>query len=180
MTKFSMASLLSRVARFKDLRSSSEAFADTRIPEYQREIYNIIGRGVTEDAGLEPMIADNRDFNLTMMKSDPGKGSSQHDHETIECFVALSGRWAVTLGAEGEEEVILEPFDVFSVPPGVMRGLRNAGTEPAHILAILGGTDPGKATWSPHINARAKELGLYVNEAGDLVDELNGKEPGDD
>lgn len=51
-----------------------------------------------------------------------------------------------------------------------MRGLRNVGTEPAHILAILGGTDPGKATWSPHINERAKELGLFVNEDGDLVD----------
>ena len=178
MRKIDMASLNARVARFQDMTSSSEAFIDTRIPEYQREIYNIIGRGVTEDARLEPMIADNRDFNLTMMKADPGKGSSQHDHETIECFVALSGRWAVTLGAEGEEEVILEPFDVFSVPPGVMRGLRNAGTEPAHILAILGGTAPSKATWSPHINEQAKELGLYVNEAGDLVDEFSEKERG--
>tara|TARA_B100000749_G_scaffold262662_1_gene235693 strand:+ start:40 stop:159 length:120 start_codon:yes stop_codon:yes gene_type:complete len=37
-------------------------------------------------------------------------------------------------------------------------------------MAILGGTDPGKATWSPHINERAKELGLFVNEDGDLVD----------
>ena len=71
---------------------------------------------------------------------------------------------------EGEEEVMLEPIDVFSVPPGIMRGLHNVGTEPAHILAILGGTDPGKATWSPHINERAKELGLFVNEDGDLVD----------
>jgi len=170
MTEISMASLLSRVARFKDMTSSSEAFVDTRIPEFQRDIYNIIGRGVTEDAALEPMIADNQDFNLTMMEADPGKGSSPHDHETIECFVALSGRWAVTLGEAGEEEVILEPFDVFSVPPGVMRGLRNAGDKPAHILAILGGTDPGKATWSSSINARAKELGLFVNEDGDLVE----------
>ena len=63
---------------------------------------------------------------------------------SIECFVALNGSWAVTLGMEGEEEVMLEPFGEFSVPPGIMRGLRNVGTEPAHILAILGGTDPGK------------------------------------
>ena len=89
---------------------------------------------------------------------------------SIECFVALTLSWAVTLGMEGEEEAMLEPFGVFSVPPGIMRGLRNVGTEPAHILAILGGTDPGKATWSPHINERAKELGLFVNEDGDLVD----------
>ena len=48
-------------------------------------------------------------------------------------------------------EVMLEPIDVFSVPPGFMRGLRNVGTEPAHILAILGGTDPGKVRWSQKI-----------------------------
>ena len=76
-------------------------------------------------------------------------------------------------------KVILAPFDVFSVPPGVMRGLRNAGSEPAHILAILGGTDPGKATWSPAINARAEELGLYVNEDGDLVDHSAQNDRGD-
>ncbi|MDP6080651.1 MAG: hypothetical protein QF435_11300, partial [Arenicellales bacterium] len=74
MAELNMNNLLKRVARFKDMKSSSEAFVDTRIPEYEREIYNIIGRGVTEDAGLEAMISDNRDFNLTMMKADPGKG----------------------------------------------------------------------------------------------------------
>ena len=84
MSQLDMDALRARIARFKELKSSSEAFVDTRIPEYQREIYNIIGRGVTEDTRLEPMIADNRDFNLTMMKADPGKGSSRHDHETID------------------------------------------------------------------------------------------------
>lgn len=169
MAKVDMAMLRARVARFKDLKSSSEAFVDTRIPEFNREIYNIIGRGVTEDARLKPAIEDNRDFNLTMMKADPGKSSSQHDHETIECFVVLTGKWAITLGDNGEESIELEPFDVFSVPPGVMRGVKNVGTEPGHILAILGGTNPGRAKWSPHINEKARKLGLYVNEAGDLV-----------
>ena len=76
---------------------------------------------------------------------------SQREKEKIG-QIALGGRWVVTLRASGEEEVILEPFDEFSLPPGVMRGLRYAGSEPAHILAILGGTDPGQATWSPHVN----------------------------
>lgn len=161
--------LRNRVARFKDLRSSSEAFVDTRIPEFNREIYNVIGRGVTEDATLKPAIDDNRDFNLTIMKSDPGKGSSAHDHQTIEVFLVLTGRWAIVLGDEGEEEIILEPFDIFSVPPGVMRAVKNAGTEPGYIVAILGGTVPGKARWSKQINEKARALGLYVNDEGDLV-----------
>ncbi|MCC7048370.1 MAG: cupin domain-containing protein [Alphaproteobacteria bacterium] len=169
MTDTSLEALRARVARFKDLQSSSEAFIDTRIPEYNREIYNIIGRGVTEDAKLKPAIEDNRDFNLTLMKSDPGKGSSQHDHQTIECFVALTGKWAITLGDNGEEAIILEPFDVFSVPPGVMRGVRNVGAEPAYILTILGGTDPGRAKWSQQINEKGRALGLHVDENGDMV-----------
>ena len=169
MPVLNMKELLARVARFKDLKSSSEAFIDTRIPEYNREIFNIIGRGVTENTTLAPAISDNRDFNLTMLKSDPGKGSSLHDHDTIECFIALTSKWAIGLGDNGEEEVILEPFDIFSVPPGVMRSVKNAGTGPGCILAILGGTNPGRARWSPTINAKARALGLVVDENGDLV-----------
>lgn len=164
-----MKAMEARVARFKDLRSSSEAFVDTRIPEYQREIYNVIGGGVTEDKRLAPAIADAKDFHLTFMKSDPGKGSSLHDHETIECFVPLTGTWAILLGDDGADRITLEPFDTFSVPPGVMRAVQNAGTEPGVILTILGGTDPGRVRWSTQINEKAKSLGLFVNAQGELV-----------
>ncbi len=46
-----MDALRARVARFKDLQSSSEAFVDTRIPEYNREIYNVIGAGSPRTRG---------------------------------------------------------------------------------------------------------------------------------
>ena len=144
--------LRARVARFKDLKSSSAAFPDTKIPGHEREIFNVIGRGVTEDQSLQPSISDNRDFNLTFMKSEPGKGSSLHDHETIECFVPLSGRWAIGLGDDGEYEIILEQFDTFSVPPGVMRSVKYVGTEAGVVLTILGGTDPGRVKWAAKVN----------------------------
>lgn len=164
-----MKAMKARVARFRDLRSSSEAFVDTRIPEYNREIYNVIGRGVTEDTRLAPAIDDAKDFHLTFMKADPGKGSSLHDHETIECFVPLTGTWAILLGDEGADRIVLERFDTFSVPPGVMRAVQNAGTGPSVILTILGGTDPGRVRWSAQINEKAKALGLVVNANGELV-----------
>ena len=164
-----MKALLARVARFKDLKSSSEAFVDTRIPEFNREIFNIIGRGVTENPLLAPAIADNRDFNISMLKSEPGKGSSLHDHDTIEVFLPLTGKWRIGLGDTGKDEIILDAFDIFSCPPGIMRSVTNIGTGAGCILAILGGTDPGRARWSPTINAKARELGLMVDEKGDLV-----------
>lgn len=169
MTTLDMPALRARVARFKELKSSAEAFVDTRIPEFQREIFNIIGRGVTEDPRLQPAITDNRDFNLSMMKADPGKGSSAHDHPTIECLIPLTGRWGIQLGDEGEEEIVLEPFDVFSVPPGVMRAVKNIGDTPGYILAILGGTDPGRATWSKRAYERGRELGLSLDGEGNMV-----------
>ena len=70
-----------RVARFADLKSSAKAFVDALIPGYERDIYNIIGRGVVEDKELEPPITDNRDFNVGLIKCEPGKGASLHIHE---------------------------------------------------------------------------------------------------
>ena len=46
----SRADMQKRVARFKDLRSSTQAFVDSLIPGHERKIFNVIGRGVTEDA----------------------------------------------------------------------------------------------------------------------------------
>src|SRR5881396_3429131 len=143
--QMSREAMLKRVARFRELRPSTQAFVDTRLPEHQRKIFNVIGRGVTEDPGLAPAIPDARDFNLTYVGADPGKGAALHAHPTVEVFVALTGRWAVYWGDEGEQEVVLEPFDTISIPPGVMRGFRNAGPEHGYLMAILEAPTPARS-----------------------------------
>jgi mannose-6-phosphate isomerase-like protein (cupin superfamily) len=158
-----------RVAHFNTLTKSPQAFVDTRIPEHARDIYNVIGPGVSEDPALLPAIMDAQDFNLTYVGADPGKGAALHDHLTVEVFVAMSGKWAVIWGADGENEVILEPFDVVSVPPGVMRGFRNVGNAHALLMAIVGGTETGKVTWSPAVLERARETGLDLDADGNIV-----------
>ena len=162
-----------RVAHFKSLAKSPQAFVDTRLPEHARDIYNVIGPGVTEDPALAPAIKDARDFNLTYVAADPGKGAALHDHPTIEVFVAMSGRWAIIWGDDGENEAVLEPFDVVSVPPGVMRGFRNVGEDHAILMAILGGSDAGKVTWSEGVLARARETGLDLDADGNIVESSN-------
>ena len=161
--------MMKRVARFKDLRSSRKAFVDSLIPGHKREIYNVIGRGVTEDASLNPTITDARDLNLTYVQAEPGKGAALHAHTTIEAFVALSGEWGIYWGDNGENEIILRQWDTISVPPGVMRGFRNVGKESAHLMAILGGTDPGRVSWAQKVLEQAKQTGLRLNEHGDLM-----------
>jgi uncharacterized RmlC-like cupin family protein len=158
-----------RVARFKNLKPSPRAFVDTAIPGYARLIYNIIGRGVTEDPSLAPAITDARDFNLTLVKKAPGNRVGLHDHPTVEVFMPLTGRWGVYWGDEAEHEVILEQWDVISVPPGVMRGFRNLGTEDSYLLAILGGSDSGHVEWSPNVLETARQHGVQLDQHGNVI-----------
>jgi len=158
-----------RVARFNRLTPTSRGFVDTAIPGYERLIYNVIGRGVTEDSTLRPAITDARDFNLTLVKQVPGNQVGLHDHPTVEVFMPLTGRWGVYWGDEGESEVILEQWDVISVPPGVMRGFRNAGAEDGFLLAILGGSNSGHVTWSPKVLETARQHGRELDAKGNLA-----------
>jgi len=167
--QISQAEMIRRVARFKELKSSAHAFVDTRIPGHEREIYNVIGRGVTEDAALDPAITAAEDFNMTLVKAAPGKGAAPHSHATVEVFMPLTGEWAVYWGDHGEEEIILGCWDVISVPAGVMRGFRNVGREDHYLLALQGGTDPGRVTWAARVLENAKGTGLALDESGNLV-----------
>ena len=164
-----MDEMLKRVAHFKDLRPSPRAFVDSLIPGHERKIFNVIGRGVTEDTSLAPAITDARDFNLTLVHAEPGKGAALHAHSTVEVFMALSGRWAVYWGARGEREIVLESWDTISIPPGVMRGFRNAGATEGYLMAILGGTDAGHVTWAPQVLEQARDTGLALDAEGNLL-----------
>lgn len=172
ITEPSVEKMERRVARFKGLTPSKQAFVDTRIPEYQRDIYNVIGRGVTEDPSLAPAIDDARYFGITYVGAEPGKGAALHAHETIEVFIPLTGRWAAYWGKEGDKEIALDPHDVISFPPGVYRGFRNIGDSHAILMAIIGSKestgDGGRVAWAPQILKASEETGLTVGATGDL------------
>ena len=164
-----IGSMRARTARFEKLRPSAEAFVDTRIPAHERDIYNVIGPGVTEDPGLEPAITAVEGFNVTYIGAAPGKGAALHSHPTVEVFVVLTGRWVVYWGEDGDGETELNTLDMISVPVGVMRGFRNVGDEHAFLMAILGGNDAGRVDWAKSVLSRAKETGLELGADGDLV-----------
>ena len=165
---YTLAEMEGHIARFKNQKSSDHAFIDTRIPGHEREIFSLIGNGVQEDASLRPQIPA-QDFHLAMIRAEPGKGAALHSHLTQEVFMPLSGRWAIFWGPEGAQEVILEPYDVISLPVLVMRGFRNAGTQTAMMLAVVGGHDPGRVGWPASMQASARAAGLTLDEAGNLV-----------
>jgi mannose-6-phosphate isomerase-like protein (cupin superfamily) len=164
---YTVADMERQVARFKDQKSSAKAFIDTRIPGHEREIFSIIGGGVMEDPSMNPPI-DAQEFHLAMIRAEPGKGAALHAHLTEEVFMPLSGRWVIFWGPDGDKEVTLEPYDVISVPVQLMRGFRNAGSETAMMLAVVGGRDPGRVGWPESMKSMAAGAGLLLDEDGNL------------
>ena len=161
--------VLGRVARYGQLQFTEAGFIDSLLPEYKRKIFNVIGPGVTEDPALRPAITEIEGFNITMISAEKDKGASLHGHTTVEVFVALTGRWAVYWGDNGESEIVLEPFDVISVPVGVDRGFRNVSDGEQLLMAILGGADAGKVTWPEPLVERVKALGYRRDADGNIV-----------
>lgn len=160
-----------RTGRYKQLKSSAKAFIDTRLPNGEREILTVIGRGVIEDADLAPPIKDNRDFNVAYIRAKHGCGASLHIHETNEVFIPLKGAWGVYWQNKNgtRHEAVLKEYDTISVPIGVSRGFRYLGRGEGLMLAIVGGTDPGRVHWPKETVAEAKKHGLVLRN-GDLVE----------
>ena len=169
----SPAEMEAYVARFQNLRGSEEAFVDSRLPGARRFKINLIGMGVVERSSL-PELQPNiplpaKGFNLGMIQCEHGNGASLHAHTTEEVFMPLIGPWAVTwLTEQGEQEIILQPFDCINVPIGVYRGFRYVGEGRGTSLTLIGGPDAGKVTWEPSVLARAASQGVSRNDQGEV------------
>ncbi len=162
--------LFKRVARFDQLTPSRRPLIDAVLPQFQREIFSIIGGGVLEDPANRPPITAVEGFHLSIVKCAPGMGTGLHDHKTVEVFMPLTGTWAVIWGDEGENELALGQYDVISVPINVMRGFRNDSDHEALLLAIVGGTDPGRVEWTDSVMSAVREKGFDLDAGGKIVE----------
>ena len=161
--------MLTRVALFHDLQPSKRPLIDAVLPQFQREIFPIIGGGVMEDPDLKVPITAVEGFNLSIVRCGPGKGTGLHNHTTVEVFMPLSGRWSVQWGDNGDE-LVLGPLDVISVPVHVMRGFRNESTEEAMLLVVVGGTDPGRVEWTGGLLDAVRREGFELDEKGKITE----------
>ena len=140
------------VARAANVKALDLAFLDQRIPRYERDIINMVGMGVTENAKLKPNVGNGAEgFSVTYIRAKTGKGAALHRHATEEVFIPVKGRWQVFwLEGETERTLDLDEGDVVNVPIGIYRGFRSLTDRPdALMMAIIGGPDAGKVDWHP-------------------------------
>lgn len=158
--------LATRVARRADLKPYPESFIDTVIPRYERDLYSIIGKSVFEDPAMQPAIQIQHPFSFSLIKVDPGKGAGLHAHDTEEVFMPINGKLAVFWGDEGENEIVLGPMDLITVPIHVMRGFRNVDDKTIEVIAVVGGDDGGRLKWHDGLIEEAKQHGGQLDDSG--------------
>ena len=149
-----VAEMEARVARFQALQPTRD-YVDAAIPGCERTPWRVLGHA--PDAPLPAA-----GYHMNLVCCEPGKSAPLHNHGTQEVFVALSGRWQVFWGPLGERSVVLERWDTTAIPPGVSRGFRNIGDEPANLMGMASGDDPGMINWPDVVRAAARAAGVQL------------------
>lgn len=155
------ASMMKRVAFFKDLKGSDGGLPDSKMEGCIRTLYNVIGfqppqgeggaltSPVGGDASRLAAIKISEGFNLGYCRAKPGNGPMMHNHDTNETFIPMTGTWRCSWENEhgAVESVDVGPLDVVSFPPGVARRFENvtAGGDPnadSILMFVIGGDGP--------------------------------------
>ncbi len=174
----SVDEMMSRVVRFKDLvkRGIPVMFIDSVLPGHYRMNYAVVGDTASENPEFQPYLTQPHRFQIGMFCAMPGCGPAYHNHDYCEMFLVLTGRWRFYFGndPEGEPEgdVILEPWDSISFPPGIWRGFENIGDEPAWSFAVLDPHDVFREKdpyWAPQVERAAAEMGFHADESGKMI-----------
>jgi hypothetical protein len=156
----SRAEMMKRVARFKDLKGFDGGLPDSKMPGSIRTLFNVIGfqppdghgenatSPVGNDAAKLAAIKISEGFNLGYCKAKPGNGPMMHNHDTNETFICMTGKWRASWEDEmgNVEHVDLDPLDVISFPPGMIRRFENVtpGDPNAEsiLMFVIGGDAP--------------------------------------
>jgi quercetin dioxygenase-like cupin family protein len=145
--------MTSRTARLESRTYDWDAlkFQADYDPKYRRAQMRYVGTGgagVTSDENVIPA----EHFTFSTMVLPAGCEGPLHLHtDAEEAFFILKGakvRFIIELRGERFETVLGER-DMFSVPPGVYRGLVNEGPEEALMCVIIGNPKPVTPTYPP-------------------------------
>ena len=171
------AQLRARLVRHAELRPCTNAFIDARSPgSDKKENFTIIGPGVAENPAQHVHIREPHGFNIGGARQPPGCTNSLHSHHSEEVFIIHSGTWRFFWGEHGDAgEVVLASGDTISIPINVFRGFENTGDDIGFMFAVLGGDDPGRVHWAPHVIINARGHGLVLLENGSLIDTTLGE-----
>jgi uncharacterized RmlC-like cupin family protein len=143
--------MLRRVARFSELKPQSSYYKkDAGIPDEAYEtvtaktLYTLMAPSTASGPmSATPAVIGSEGLSVIIAECPPGDKPMLHAHfYTVETFFCLKGRFKIRWGDDGEEELVLNAFDLISIPPGVCRDFTNISDETAYLLVLITGNKP--------------------------------------
>ena len=134
-----------RVARFNKLQTyQQQNFATHGIPQgavekiTARKVYPVMAPADYQGRSAGAPVKGPRGLIVSIAECEPGNGPGLHRHlNTVENFMCLTSRFEIAWGDRGEHTLVLDPFDMISVPRGENRSFRNVGSETGRLLVMI-------------------------------------------
>lgn len=181
-----------RIARIDDLKPNKAEFAERGgIPQeaYEfvaaKDIFLLMAKPKpAEKQNSTPAIEGPDGASVYVVGTPPNDGSALHAHMTThETFMPLTGRYRFDYGREGKHSVVINPFEMISVPPGVIRNFTNLENHESRMLVIIQGEDENALNdiilppstgdeiarrWGPETRDKIEEQGmLFIADAAE-------------
>jgi len=185
IVKPSLAELNKCIARYSELERCTKGIPDMDLPECQRTFLNVLGFSKTVTSGGEssspfgdqakPAISHlSAGFGISFIGVRPGKGVLMHTHDSLECFLVLSGKFKIEYELDvGNHYTILDTLDFIACPTGLERRFEcleaAAGQEEGLMLGIVSGDSPAAVASLGSVQ-RMVDAGLFTKEqAGTMI-----------
>ncbi len=176
-----------RIARLGDLTPNKAEFAERGgVPQeaYEfvaaKDIFLLMAKPKpAEKQNSKPAVEGPDGASVYVVGTPPGDGPALHAHmTTYETFMPLTGRYRFDYGRDGKHNVVLNPFELISVPPGVIRRFENVEDYESRMLVIIQGEDENALNdiimppsvgeeiaerWGPETTAKIEEMGMLFN-----------------
>jgi len=186
--KPTLAELDKCIARFSKLERCSTGIPDMALPECQRTFMNVLGFSKVVSSGgahsspfgdqAKPAISHlAAGFGISFIAVRPGHGVLMHTHDSLECFLVLSGKFKLEYELNvGNHYTILDTLDFIACPTGLERRFEcleaAEGKEEGMMLGIVSGDSPGAVASLGSIQ-RMVDAGLYTAEqAGTMIKDI--------
>ena len=148
MTEFknpSPAEMEARTARFNKLKTYQQQNQSAHgIPPgavemvTARKVFPVMAPADYQGRSAAAPVKGPKGLIVSIAECEPNNGPGLHRHlNTCENFFGLEGRFRISWGDNGEDETILEKYDMVSVPRGVNRMFFNIGDTVGRLLVMI-------------------------------------------
>lgn len=166
-------SVTSRVARYTDLRPYKDSFKNSNgvPPEAMRlmspdKVMPIMAPDGWEGRSKLAPVRGAPGLTITLAECPPGDRAGLHKHSAaVENFFCLEGEFEILWGEQGQYRTRLFPLDFVSVPAGIYRDFRNAGTSLGRLLVMI---QPAQGDLQDTV--------YHAASTGEQIDKLWGRE----